>query len=1464
MSFKRQMPWAIMCLSLMNKILSYSFIFLTFLWGGIENAHATAPSFTTQPSNKTVTVPATATFTVAASGSPTPTYQWQQKAPGGSFTSISGATSTSYTTPATTAANNGTQYECVATNSAGSATSNLATLTVNYSPSITTQPSNATVTAPATATFTVAASGNPTPTYQWKQKVPGGSFTSISGATSASYTTPATTLANSGTQYECVVTNSIGNVTSNVATLTVNVTPSITTQPSNATVTAPATATFTVAASGTPTPTYQWQQEASGAGSYTAISGATSASYTTPATTAANDGTKYECVATNSAGSATSNAATLTVKYTPIITTQPSNTAVTVGTTATFSVVAVSDPAPTYQWNQKVPGGSFTSISGATSASYTTPATTTSNDGTQYECVVTNSIGNVTSNAATLNVNVPPTITTQPTYSTTVTAPATATFTVTATGTPSPTYQWFVTPFNSDQTAISGATQASYTTPSTTTPNNGSSYVCKVTNVAGSVTSSAAYLYVNPSSPPVVSITAPANNSRFMSGSSVTLTATASETNGAIYAVQFYNGPTLLGTSYSAPYSVTVSNISTGYYNLTAVATDISSVSATSSSIVVIGVQPNVPPVVNIVNPANQGTFTTGSLKITAIATEGDGGTIANVSFYNGATLLGTVASTSQAYTYPWTNIPAGTYTLTAVATDIFGTQTTSSPITITINSLSFTYGVDDNTATQTDALGHTTSYQYDNLNRLIHTTFADSSTVSFAHDSFGNQTGITDQRGHTLTKSYDAYDRLTQLTDPNGGVTQFSYDTNGRLLTLTDANGHPTTYTYDADGKVLTQSNALNLATSYTYDAAGNVLSRTDANSKTTNYTYDALNRLTNTAYPGGSSVANVYDALGRRTSMTDSTGQTTYSYDALDRLLSKTSPGANSTISYTYDTEGNRLTSIDQSNRTISNTYDALNRLSSVTDPYGTTYYAFDAVSNEISTSNPNAMTESYTYDALNRPLTAVNSTGATVISSFTNVYDIAGMITKKTYQDGSWTAYSYDALNQLLEETRQTSSSIIYDYVYTYDAVGNRSMWTKNSTLGGFWNVDSLVMPPQVLTNMTNAGYGNTANPSQTTTLVRSYTNDAANRLTSWNYAVNVGSSNFPVQTDGYTYDNNGNRLTKQAVLTGQESTPQQTSYAYDFENFLNQLNYVNIPGITGTQTDGLTYNGEGLRTQAVRNGATSNYFYDGFNVLVEKDGSGITTKSYTRGLDSGGGIGSLINQNYTVNNTAVTQYFDYNDLGSTADTTTATGTSASSYSYDAFGNLLAAQTNGDTNRYLFSTKEFDSRSGLYYFGARYYDPEVGRWLNTDPLGYTDGFNLYAYVNNNPLNAVDPFGFQEYALPRFGDGDMSPIGNPSGPTPVYNGGERTPDGPSPAPTPQPSPPPNKKDPCKGLRDELAEHEQKLADFIADPCKYDNNCFLGKGYDQQVIAGRIKRLKRQIENFRKQVEECEAKNGL
>src|SRR5437879_3176160 len=171
----------------------------------------------------------------------------------------------------------------------------------------------------------------------------------------------------------------------------------------------------------------------------------------------------------NTAGNVTSNAATLTVNaaaVAPSITTQPASQTVTVGQTATFSVVATGTAPLSYQWMK---GGA--TIPGATSSSYTTPPTTSADTGSQFTVMVSNTAGNITSNAATLTVSaaaVAPSITTQP-ASQTVTAGQTATFGVVAGGTAPLSYRWM-----KGGTTILGATSSSYTTPATTSADNGS------------------------------------------------------------------------------------------------------------------------------------------------------------------------------------------------------------------------------------------------------------------------------------------------------------------------------------------------------------------------------------------------------------------------------------------------------------------------------------------------------------------------------------------------------------------------------------------------------------------------------------------------------------------------------------------------------------------------------------------------------------------------------------------------------------------------------------------------------------------------------------------------------------------------------------------------------------------------------------------------------------------------------
>jgi hypothetical protein len=441
------------------------------------NPAPVAPSITTQPANATVTEPAGATFSVVATGDAPLSYQWMRNG-----TDIPGATNASYTlTPTEDTADNGAQFSVRVSNGAGNVTSTSATLTVNpapVAPSITTQPANATVTEPAGATFSVVAAGDAPLSYQWRKN-----GIEIFGATSSSYTFTPTDETDTGAQFTVHVSNAAGSVTSAAAILTVNPAPeapSITTQPSNQTVTAPGAATFSVVATGDAPLSYQWRRNG------VDIAGATSSSYVLGSTTIDDSGAQFSVMVSNAAGSVTSATATLTVNVAPSIVTSPANVTVTAPASATFTVVASGTAPFTYQWRRN-----GVAISGATSASYVLNPTAGSDSGATFDVVVSNAGGTATSAAATLTVNVPPAITTQP-ANVSVTAPATATFSVVASGT-SLNYQW-----RRDGVDIAGATGASYVLDPTAVTDSGATFDVVVSNVTGNVTSTAATLSVLP------------------------------------------------------------------------------------------------------------------------------------------------------------------------------------------------------------------------------------------------------------------------------------------------------------------------------------------------------------------------------------------------------------------------------------------------------------------------------------------------------------------------------------------------------------------------------------------------------------------------------------------------------------------------------------------------------------------------------------------------------------------------------------------------------------------------------------------------------------------------------------------------------------------------------------------------------------------------------------------------------
>lgn len=464
-------------------------------------AGTTLPVFTTQPV-ATLSAPTagSVTLTVSATGTPAPAYQWLKN---GAI--VPGWTSATLTMVAVTT-NDTATYSAMATNSAGTATSTSSLVTITppgstitppptpttVAPVIYTQPASQTVAAGATATFTITAEGVPAPTFQWRKN-----GVNLAGATTMTFKLTNVTGSDAAT-YSIVATNSAGTVTSSNATLTVTSTdpvvptptplpptlppvstdgaPKITGQPVSQTVTAGSSTNFTATASGTPTPTFQWRKNGVN------IAGATAATLSFRSVTTA-DAAGYSVIASNSAGSAVSDIATMVVQTRPTFTTQPAAQAVAAGAPAKFSVVVSAIPGATYQWRKN-----GVAIAGATNSTLSIGSVAAGDTGS-YSVVATNTVGSTTSSSAALVLATPPVISRQP-VSQVVSARANVSFSSTASGSPAPTYQWKKNGIN-----ISGATAATLTLKSVSKSDEGA-YTVVATNLLGWVQSNKATLGV--------------------------------------------------------------------------------------------------------------------------------------------------------------------------------------------------------------------------------------------------------------------------------------------------------------------------------------------------------------------------------------------------------------------------------------------------------------------------------------------------------------------------------------------------------------------------------------------------------------------------------------------------------------------------------------------------------------------------------------------------------------------------------------------------------------------------------------------------------------------------------------------------------------------------------------------------------------------------------------------------------
>jgi len=698
----------------------------------------------------------------------------------------------------------------------------------------------------------------------------------------------------------------------------------------------------------------------------------------------------------------------------------------------------------------------------------------------------------------------------------------------------------------------------------------------------------------------------------------------------------------------------------------------------------------------------------------------------------NGNVLTVTVpinANTTATTTYTYNNfgeVLTMTDPLGNVTTNTFDANgnllsvTTPAPNGTTAASVAqFAYNALGELTSITDPLNNKTTLTYTTAGLIQTITDAQSHVTTYGYDAHGNRTSVKDANNQTTTFAYDAGDRLKTITYPDNTTTSFTYDGRGRRTSVTDQNGKVTTYAYDDADRLTTVTDTANHVTTYGYDTESSLTSIKDANSNTTSFGYDAFRRITKTTFPSGNFENYGYDAAGNLTSKTDRKNQLiTYTYDQLNRLTQKTYPD-NTTVNYTYDNDS-RLTQVTDPTGTYNFTFDNMGRLTNTTTSYAfltgrnfTTAYGYDAASNRTGFTDPESGSTTYAYDTLNR-LQTLTPPSAFTTGNFGFGYDALSRRTSLTRPNSVKTTYAYDNLSRLTSVLHQLSGSTIDGATYTLDNAGNRILRTPQ--------------PSGTASNYTYDAIYELTQVTQGATTTESYTYDpVGNRLsdlTTSGWSNNTSNELTSRPGVSYTFDNNGNILTK---VVGSNTT----TYGWDFEN---RMTSVTLPGSGGTVS--FKYDPFGRRIYKSSSSGTSIFAYDGPHLLEEANSSGAVVARYAQSLH--------IDEPLAMLRGGVTSYYNADGLGSITSLANGAGALAQTYTFDSFGNLTSS-SGSLTNPFRYTAREFDTETNLYYYRARYVDQSTGRFLSEDPARFNGGINLYAYVRNEPIDFVDPYGLK-----------------------------------------------------------------------------------------------------------------------
>jgi len=583
-------------------------------------------------------------------------------------------------------------------------------------------------------------------------------------------------------------------------------------------------------------------------------------------------------------------------------------------------------------------------------------------------------------------------------------------------------------------------------------------------------------------------------------------------------------------------------------------------------------------------------------------------------------------------------------------------------------------------------------------------------------------------------TYAYDVLNRMIRTDNPDGTRLLACYD--DWVMVTIDASNHRKRETHDAAGRLLRIDEYTGTVTScdvsmgtpyatttYSYDRLGNLTLVTDAKGNQTQMQFDTLGRKVAMKDPDMGSWTYVYDDANNLTQQTDAAEETTYyKYDALNRRLQKDfcleKLLGQGDVVYTYDGA----------------TSNGIGRLTTVLDAAGTTTFFYDGMGRTVRTDkviSGTTYTVQSTFDGLGRITTITYPDNSMVSNAYT------GAILQRVYE-GTTTYAQYAGFNAMDQPSTLTLGNGVVT-TYTYQPNTFR-LATLNTVSGN--------------TTLQNVSYGYDNNGNYVTLTdslkgTQTFGYDESNRLVSatgpyggLTYTYDqIGNMTFNSQVGTYTYPDSG----ASSVRPHAVSTAGANSYTYDANgNMVNGAgriliyDYENRPtNITnGGQTTTFVYDGDGGRVKKIVGNTTTTYI----GKLYECETSSGTTQCVKYIWAGGQRVAMKQVTNGTVD------YYHGDHLGSTSVVTTATGTQEEDLTYYPYGAIRT--DTGTTNvPYKYTNQELDASTGLYFYGARYYDTTLGRFLSADTIvpdaGVPQSFNRYAYVRNNPLRAIDPSG-------------------------------------------------------------------------------------------------------------------------